>query len=181
MGRDAGVSGSPQSPASRSLCLDLDAISSGDSEVGAGSALRASPVAVILVHSSDSDPDSSDERSLSVSVFVVESPSHYTTPDEPVMLSATSSVLISPNRVLEDCVSVTLDAYPVFEVSPDTTGYVPATPPVPPPSPEVSFPPPAQASFLPGAPVSVDGMILAIPLLPLRGRYGACASVGSPE
>ena len=67
-------------------------------------------LAVISVHSSDSDPDPSDElcqfRSLNeplspvhagVSLCVVESPSHYL--DEPVVLSALSSVHISPNRV----------------------------------------------------------------------------------
>ena len=117
------------------MCLDLNAISSGDSESGS-SALRASPVsmvdqqiAVISVHSSDRDPDSLDElcqsRSLiepmspvpvGVSFRVVELPLHYQAPAEPVVLSAVSSVLISPNRVREDCSSATLDVYPVYEV-----------------------------------------------------------------
>ena len=138
---------SPTSLASQSVSLDLDAISSGDSEASNSGAPRASPVfivdqeiAVISVHSNDSDPDSSDEGCLSdspsepvspiptsVSVHVVESPSHSPAPAEPVVLSAVSSVLISPNRVREDCCSVSLDVYPVYEVSPDTTGYVPFT------------------------------------------------------
>ena len=43
---------------------------------------------------------------------VLESPSHYPTPAAPVELSTVSSVLISPNRVREDCSSGSLDAYP---------------------------------------------------------------------
>ena len=157
------------------MCLDLDAISSGDSESGS-SALRASPVsmvdqdiAVISVHSSDSDPDSSDEpcqsRSLTelelpvpvgVSFRVVESPSHYQALAEPVGLSAISSVLISPNRVREDCSSATLDVYPVYEVSPDTTSYVPATTPETPPSSEV-FVAPSGPGVSPSGGPSVAG------------------------
>ena len=125
---------------------------------------------MISVDSSDSDLDSSEVHSstcsLSVpgsptssgaSICVVESPSHYPTPDEPVMLSAVSSVLISPNRFREDCVSVTAEVYPVFEVSPDTTGSVLTTPPAPPSSPTVSLPPPVPAFSPPGAPISLDG------------------------
>ena len=152
---------SPVSPASQSLCLDLDAISSEDSDAKPGDALSASPILVISVYSSESDPDSSDVHSSAgspsvpgspTSVCVVESPSHYPTPDEPVALSAVSSMLISPNRVREDCVSVTAEVYLVFEVSPDTTGSVPTSPPVPPSS---------------SLPVSLDGMVLVFPLLPL--------------
>ena len=64
----------------------------------------------------------------SISSHVVESPSHYPAPAEPIKLSAVFSVLISPNRVREDCSSVLLDVY-LVEVSPDTTGYVPSTVP----------------------------------------------------
>ena len=148
--------------ASQSMCFDMDAILSGDSEVGGSNALRASPVlifnqdiAVISMHSSDSDPDSSDECCMSdspiepvlpvptsISVHVVESPSHYPAPAEPVVLLAASSMLISPNLIREDCSSVTLDVYQVYEVSLDTTGYIPATAPVTPPSSEVSLPAP---------------------------------------
>ena len=86
---------SPDSPASQSLCLDLDAISSEDSEAKSGDALRASPITVISV--CDSDPDSLDVHSFAgspsvpgsptssgASVCVVESPLHYPTLDEPV-------------------------------------------------------------------------------------------------
>ena len=75
---------------------------------------------MISVYSSDSDPDSLEVHSFAgspsvpgsptssvASVCVVEYPSHYPTPDEPVVLSAVSSVLISPNSAREDCVSVT--------------------------------------------------------------------------
>ena len=109
---------SPPSLASQSVCLDLDTISSGDSDLSNSGAPCVNPVVVvdqeftiISVHSSDTDPDSSDEGCLSdsqsepvspiqtnVSGQVV-SPSHYPAPDEPVELSAISSVLISPNWV----------------------------------------------------------------------------------
>ena len=77
---------------------------------------------------------------------------------------------------------MTLDVYPVYEVSPDSTGYVPVTTPVTPPSSEVLLLPPAPESLPPGAPVSLNGVVacditllnrsadlslLAIPLLPL--------------
>ena len=76
-------------------------------------------------------------------------------------------MLISPNWVREVCSSVSLDVYPVYEVSPDTTGVVPST---------------APESFPLAAPVAVDGVLacdlnlldrgtdlslLAIPLFPL--------------
>ena len=55
---------SPTYLTSQSMCLDLDAISSGDSEFGS-SAFRASlvsivdqEIAVISVHASDTEPDS---------------------------------------------------------------------------------------------------------------------------
>ena len=124
-------------------------MSSGDSEVSNSGVPCVSPVfvvdqklTVISVHSSDTDPDSSDEGCLSdtqsepvspiptsISSHGVESPSHYPAPAEPVELLAISSVLISPNRVREDCSSVSLDVYLVYEVSPDTTGYIPSTAP----------------------------------------------------
>ena len=71
---------------------------------------------IISEHSSDTYPDSSDEGCLSdsqsepaspiltnVSGHVVESLSHYPALAETVELLAVSSVLISPNRVREDC------------------------------------------------------------------------------
>ena len=144
----------PASPASRSSTLyyDLDAISSGDS-VSGDSALRSSPVsmvdqelAVISVHSSDSDHDLLDElfqfRSLNgplspvpdcVSLSVVESPSHYPALAEPVVLSTISFAHISPNLVREVGSSGTLDVYPFYEVSPDTMCDIPPPLPVTPP------------------------------------------------
>ena len=113
-----------------------------------------------------------------VSGQVVESPSQYPAPAEPVELSAVSSVLISPNQVREDCSSV-LDVYPVYEVSPDTMGYIPSMAPGGPTSSAVSLPP-SDLESLP--PVAVDGVIaydlnlldpgtdlslLAFPLFPL--------------
>ena len=91
------------------------------------------------------------------SPIMVESPSHYGAPDVPVdvpalldtvacmsQVSAFSSVLLSPNRVREDCTSMTADVFPIYQVSPDTTGYQPATSPVTPPIPK---PPGATGSF----------------------------------
>ena len=156
-------------PASRtsSCSLDRDAISSGDSR-SSDSALRASPVskvdtesAVMPTHSSVSDHDLVDELcqlqplyvpapvSASVSVGVVESPSHYPVPAEPVVLYAVSSAQVSPNRVREERASVTLDVFPVYEVSPDTSYYVPTTSTETPPFSEGSLPLSAPES-LPG-------------------------------
>ena len=151
-------------------------MSSGDSEASAGGAPAVSPVVisdqeltVISVHSSDTDPDSSEEDCLShsrnkstspvpadVHGEVLESPSHYPTPAEPVELSSVSSVLISPNRDRENCSSGSLDMNPVFEVSPDTTGLVQATVPGGPASSAVSLPP-TGAESLP--PMMIDGAI----------------------
>ena len=85
-----------------------------------------------------------------------ESPSHYSTPAAPVELSTASSVLISPNRVREDCSSGSLDVYPVFEVFPDTTGLVQATVPGGPASSAESLPL-TGAESLP--PLMMDGAI----------------------
>ena len=65
---------SPVSLASQSLCLDLDAISSEDSDAKPGDALCASPITVISVYSSDSDPDSSEVHSSAGSPSVPSSP-----------------------------------------------------------------------------------------------------------
>ena len=90
-------------------------------------------------------------------LIMVESPSHYGAPDVPVdvpalfdtvacmsQVSAFSSVLLSPNRVREDCTPMTADVFPIYQVSPDTTGYQPATSPITPPIPK---PPGATGSF----------------------------------
>ena len=62
---------SPPSLASQSLCLDLDAMSSEDSEVGTGGVpvvdtviISDQELTVLSVHSSDTDPDSSSEDCL---------------------------------------------------------------------------------------------------------------------
>ena len=74
---------------------------------------------------------------------------------------------------------MTLDVYPVYEVSPYTTCYIP---PVTPQFSEGSLPPPGPESLPLGAPASLDGLLayditlldcdtdlllLAVPLLPL--------------
>ena len=183
---------SPVHSASQSPCLDLDAISSEDSDATSGAALSASPITVISVDSSNGDPDSSEDHSStgsssvpgsptssSTSGCVVVSPSHYPTPEEPVVLSAASSMVISPNRVREDCVSVTAEVYPVFEVSPDTTGSVLTSPPVPPSLPMVSLPPPAPDVFSSGRSSLLGWLGSRVSIAPCAGWYGACAGVGS--
>ena len=84
-----------------------------------------------------------------VSTGVLGSPLHYPTPATPVELSAVSSVLISPNRVRKDCSSGSLDADPVFEVSPDTAGLVHTTVPTAPEPCDVSLTPTGAESCLP--------------------------------
>ena len=123
----------------------------------------------------------------------MESPSHYPAPAESVELPAVSSVLISPNRVREDCSSVSLDVYPVYEVSQDSTGFILSTAPGEPTSPAVSLPPSDPESLPPAAPVVVDGVLacdlnlldrgtdlslLAIPLFPLPAA-GTIVGLGS--
>ena len=51
-------------------------------------------------------------------------------------VSGLSSIQLSPNRVCEHFSCVTVDVFPVYQVSPDITGYLPATSPVTPPVPE---------------------------------------------
>ena len=94
-------------------------------------------------------------------------------------LSCCLVYLTPPNWVQEDCSSATLDVYPVYKVSPDTTGYIPANTPVTPPSSEVLLPPPDPESLPLGALVSLNGVVacditlvdhntdLSLPLLPL--------------
>ena len=117
--------------------------------------------------STGSSSEPSSPSSSSTSGCVVVSPSHYPTPEEPDVSSAASSLLISPNRVREDCVSVTAEVYPVFEVSPDNTRSVLTSTPGPPSSPSVSLPPLAPTFSPLGAPLSLDGLVLAFPLLPV--------------
>ena len=116
---------SPPSLASQSPCLNLDTLSSDESEAGTGGVPVVEPIVisdqeltVISVHSGDPNPDFSDEDRPSsiridlvspipsaVSTGVLESPSQYPTLAAPAKLSAVSSVLISPNRVRKDCSS----------------------------------------------------------------------------
>ena len=121
---------------------------------------------------------------------VVEPPSHYEAPDVPVAalalfdtvshmshVSALSSVMLSPNRVCVDCPSRATDVFPIYQVSPGNTGYLPATSPVTPPIPDC-LPIPPGFDFLPTG--SFDSLIgldlldqetdllcLSAPLLPL--------------
>ena len=88
---------SPPSLAFQFMCLDLDAMSSEGSEVGTGGGGGGAPavdtvvisdqeLTIIFIHSSDTDPDSSEEDCLcnaqselvppAVPEGVVESPSH---------------------------------------------------------------------------------------------------------
>ena len=103
----------------------------------------------------------------SPSQIVMESPSHYDAPAVPInitalaervvqlsQISALSSVPMSPNWVREDYIYDTVDVFPVFQVSPDDTKYLPATSPVTeivlssliPPDPDC-LPPGATGSF----------------------------------
>ena len=59
-------------------------------------------------------------------------------------MSALSSVLLSPNQVRKNYTSIATNIFPIYQVSPDTTEYQPATSPVTPPIPE---PPGATGSF----------------------------------
>ena len=69
MGCNTGVSRfSPPSLASQSLCLNLDTLSSDESEAGTGGVPVVEPIfisdqelTVISVHSGDPDPDFSDD------------------------------------------------------------------------------------------------------------------------
>ena len=162
------------------LYRDLDAIPSGNSgagngalHIGPGSIVDLDP-AVISVHSSDSDPDQSDElcqfRPLNGPLSPISA--SVSPPAEPVALSALLArrsfsaaghrgttvaaiclIIQAAISKLEDCASVTLDMYPIYEVSPDTTCYVPATLPVTPPISGGSLPP------KPGGPASLDSLL----------------------
>ena len=90
-----------------------------------------------LNHSSSSVDVSSDLQ------VVVESPSHYEVQAVPVIISAfvesvvqlsqmsaLSSVQLSPNRVRKNDIYVTMNVFPVFQVSSEIDNYLPATSPV---------------------------------------------------
>ena len=94
--------------------------------------------------------------SSNISMSVVESPSHYPVPTEPVVLSAVSSTPVSLSRVREERSSGTLDMFPVYEASPDTSCYVKATSPVTPLFSEVSLPLSGPESLIVKAGVTKD-------------------------
>ena len=115
---------------------------------------------------------------------VMESPSHYLAPAVPVVPSAVSYARVSPGRDREVSSSLMLDVFIVYEKSPDTLYYLPATSPVTPPFSEGSLPLLGPESFPLGAPASMDSLLayditlqdsdanllqLAVPLLPLSG------------
>ena len=77
-------------------------------------------------------------------------------------ISALPSVQLSPNRACEDYSFDTLDVFPIFQVSPETDGYLPATSPVTPPDPRNLPTSPdtlARGSLPPGATWSLDSLI----------------------
>ena len=128
--------------------------------------------AVMSIYFSDSDPDMVDELfrfqplhapmspvSSNISIGAVESPSHYPATAEPVVLSAVSSTQVSPSQVWEERSSVTLDVFPVYEESPDSSYYVPATSPVIPPFSEGSLPLLGPESLPRGVPASLDSLL----------------------
>ena len=143
----------PESPAS-TACLDLDAFVSEESGLSKG--CRWTSMVERDRESVSSGTSGADEQSdmlcelsrfrpvdIHVSPIpdndsqdVVESPSHYVLLDTVAHMSQVSALLsvqLSTNRVREECTSATTDAFPVYQVSPDTTGYLPATSHVSPP------------------------------------------------
>ena len=127
---------SPASPAplrSPSLCLNLDTLSS-DGSVGPGD-ISTVPICISDQSSHSGDPDQvlfDDDLQPDNHVDLVspDSPtvsarmSPDSSPEAPVVRLADSSAPISPNRVRSDCTPNTLEAGPVFEVSPDITGFL---------------------------------------------------------
>ena len=53
--------------------------------------------------------------------------------DRKSQISVLSSIQLSPKWVREDYIYDTVDVFPVFQVSPDTAKYLPATSPIMPP------------------------------------------------
>ena len=154
----------PSSPKSRAstVCIDINAFGlecsrSGDCQpsVSPGAVDRQGVSSVDICDYAQSDvsmvlsrfqplnqPHSPVDMS-SDSQIVVESPTLYDTPAEPLDMSTVvdrvaqvsqasglSSVQLSTNRVCEDYMYDTLDVFPVFQVSPDAEGYYPDTSPV---------------------------------------------------
>ena len=63
---------------------------------------------------------------------VMTSPSSYPAPAVPIVPSAVSSARVSPEPIREEYSPATLDVFPTYVPSPDTSLYVPATSPVTP-------------------------------------------------
>ena len=109
------------------------------------------------------------------SQVVVESPTLYEAPAEPLdmsmfvdrvaklsQVSGLSSVQLSPHRVCEDFAYDTLDVFPIFQVSPEAEGYFPDTSPVTPQDPRNLLNSPdtlAHGSLPPEATGSLDSFI----------------------
>ena len=128
-------------------CVDLDAFSSecSKSSVDSGNNNKTDLSLQLSRFQPLNHPHSPVDFS-SDSQDVVESPSHYEAPAVPVnisaliesvvqqsQISALSSVQLFPNRMREDYSYATMDVFPVFQVSPETDGYLPAMSPVTPP------------------------------------------------
>ena len=136
---------------SPSLCLNLDTLSS-DGSVGPGD-VSAHPISISDVSSYSGDPEQAlSDDDLPPEVRIVDLPPEVCAVDLPpeaqvdfvspvtppvsarmslclppevaLIQSADSSVAISPNRVRSDISPDLLDAEPVFEVSPDTSGFL---------------------------------------------------------
>ena len=161
----------------------------------------ASPVSMVgsepgamSVFSSDADLEDELSRfrplqapvspvSVVASMGVMESPSRYLEPVVPSVNSAvSSSVRVSSVQDREVSSAVTIDVFPVYELSPDTSYYVPETSPVTPLSSEGLLPPLDPESLPLGAPASLNSLLvnditlldcdadlslLGVPLLPL--------------
>ena len=127
---------------SPSLCLSLDTLSSDGSEGPGDVSAHYICISDVSSHSGDPDQVLSDDD-LPPEVRVVDLPlgvledvvspvsppvsarmSPCSPPEVSLVQSADSSVAISPNRVRSDISPDSLDVGPVFEVSPDTSGFL---------------------------------------------------------
>ena len=166
------------SPASRSHSRSLRhvAVSSGSGD-GVHPANPVSMVGfepgVMSVFSSDTGADLEDKLcrfrplqapvspvSVVASVGVMESPSRYPERTVPSVLSAvSSSAWVSSGQDREVSSAATLDVFPVYEQSPDTSYYVPATSLETPLSSEGLLPLLDPESLPLGAPASLDSLL----------------------
>ena len=182
-------------------------VSSGDG------VLRASPVsmgnsdlAIMSEFSSDTYPDMEDvlcrfqplqaalsPLSTTTEMVMLTSSSHYPAPAVTVVLSAVSSARVSPDPIREVYSLGTLDVFPTYEQSPDTSLYVLATSPVTPALSEGPVQLLGTESLSPGGPASMDSLLagdislmdrnkdlslLPVPLLPLPNDFGFFPDTG---